>query len=388
MNENSQDDPNLHEKRVLACPPHATSDVRPRDCVGEDVAQNLAPSDGGNTGQRPVLLSSALSELASRFDAGNLIKVDSMLTQPCQYLEGVSVFSVNDGATTSKEGVSEEASAQCTGGIPEMRTSAMGEASRREKQEDSENPPEGNAAENNSDEQGRKIDLLDAAPFLMSEDGVVFQCFPVFEKEVFIVSLEDEALLMNDALPENIPVTPEIILEENNELQLPDTCDDGFPKQIDLDAVGKQEDHDRELHVAEEKSNLPEPKLSPQAEEREGGRHELTSRHEPDPPSVMELERAKSSPPLPDIPKTPEEGEDDSLSEKPKKRKIGAMAPPNKPITRKAKATPVESEELLLSEWFRCYVCSVVLPSAATLRHHLVKQHAEKTIESYQVSYI
>ncbi|XP_047500754.1 uncharacterized protein LOC125046827 isoform X2 [Penaeus chinensis] len=385
MNENNQDDPNLHEKRVLECPPLAASAARSRDCVGEDMAQNLAPSDDGNAGQRRVLLSSTLSELASRFDAGNLIKVDSMLNQPCQYLEGVSVFSVNDGATTSKEGVPEEVGTQCTEDIPEMRTSAMGEASTSvgEKQEDNENPSEGNTAESNGDEPGRKIDLLDAAPFLMSEDGVVFQCFPVFEKEVFIVSLEEEALLMNDALPENIPVTPEIILEENNELQLPDTCDDGFPKQISLDAVGKQ-DHDGELHVAEEKSNLPEPKLNPQTEEKEGGRHELTSCHEPDPPIIMELERAKSSPPLPDLPKTPEEGEDDSLSEKSKKRKICTIASQNKPVTRKAKATPVESEEPLLSEWFRCHVCSVVLPSAATLRHHLVKQHSEKTIESYQ----
>ncbi|KAG7171759.1 Gastrula zinc finger protein xFG20-1-like [Homarus americanus] len=53
------------------------------------------------------------------------------------------------------------------------------------------------------------------------------------------------------------------------------------------------------------------------------------------------------------------------------------------PFHRKPRTVAADPEEQGSSEWFRCTMCTDVLPSAATLRHHLVKQHQQQDIKSF-----
>ena len=204
----------------------------------------------------------------------------------------------------------------------------------------------GNVKEMEGGSENGKIDLLGDTSFLMSEEGVVYQCFPLSEQEVIIVSLEEGDLVVGEQV--SAPPLPSS--------SSPSSC--VSPSVPSLPPV---------MHS----STQTEPKVT-----ATGGGRPVCGVHEADAAHT----HGSTKP--------------DSLTTK-RRRKHSAkdtQPPTQEPHKEVTASTPanhsIKGREQVASDWLHCFMCPERLPSSATLRHHYATAHNQPHINPTKVSCI
>nr|XP_053636565.1 uncharacterized protein LOC128691710 [Cherax quadricarinatus]XP_053636566.1 uncharacterized protein LOC128691710 [Cherax quadricarinatus] len=368
--------------------------------ISQTMTHSTASETAGDTAQNSSLLTSEFCELTSKLDRDNLIKVE--LAQPCRYLEEVPIFGIGAADEVQQGGLSND-NVDLSERMSVLETTGLDPSH-------IETRPEGNAGiqtnvESDGEPKESKVDLLNSAPFLVSEDGVVFQCFPISEKEVIIVSLNDNSLATTDSLPSCVPIASESNSGGNtshlricppNNISAENKIDIGKKLNISLThpvdgtvpGVSSQDNTESSvvLSSVEHEGNYNTPSCT-MAESSTSIKKCASNHIKPgaevftssvccgavkDTQSNATINHKRK---LNCIVEDAEEG--------PRKEAKITHATVYAPLLRKPRSLAADSEEQMSSEWLKCSMCSNVLPSAATLRHHLVVQHQQKNITSF-----
>ncbi|XP_068251043.1 zinc finger protein 729-like [Palaemon carinicauda] len=376
--------------------PHSRP-VHTEEALVTEVLSNCPSSNDCNESHPPIILSSDLCELTSKYEGEALIKVDSMLAEPCKYLKGVSVFGVDDGEENDHHDL--------VGGSVELGKSM--EILKEDCGNNSKKLIVGNDHEdqslkvishgNEEEHKDARMNLLDSSPFLMNEEGVVFQCFPVSEKEVFIVSLEEEALLMNETLTED---ALSIASDHPSQLKL------GNPGTGDVTKAGEGMMDKFEggsqysiLSTSEADSYI---QNVPSSSFMSSSFHEPQRKDESQDSRLMSRGVLDNAPPdlvcqselpptnndncsfLSEKEKTTPLSKNDEYQEKEYKVTHATIfAPPlPPPPTRRMRKGTSEGGEAAM-ELYRCSICNEALPTSGTLRHHLINRHQQSNLDSF-----
>ncbi|XP_071512896.1 uncharacterized protein [Panulirus ornatus] len=375
------------------------------EVIASQALTQCSPAGSGGDGtQSSTSLTSELCELASKFDRESFIKVDSMFSQPCRDLEEVPIFGIEETDGEVQHNDLSGTNVDLTERMSVFDAAGLDSSSNIEtRTEDSSGVLA--EVEDGVESKEAKVDLLSTAPFLVSEEGVWFQCFPISEKEVIIVSLDDDALLMNDSLPGHITATSESNAEESTSLLRIDSVSSSVTEEkIDVEKkVTDPSVHQLEIDLSVTSHDNTSSSLSLSTS---GGRESNCNTPSCDvaelsginkvsvgsnlkpvfnvisaslPPAVVKNIQGNSSVSrkrkLKFIAENAEEG--------PRKEAKITYATIYAPVVRKPRSLAADCEEQPSLEWFRCSMCSSNLPSTATLRHHLVNKHKQKDIKSF-----
>lgn len=336
---------------------------------------------------------------------------ESVLTHPDRYLDGVPIFGMDEGEeahhthipTTNIDlaeriPILEPTDMGSTGFDAQSHQAAL-DPGCRESTECPESPqgqlkietlPED--TEDSVEPKDAKMELLNSVPFLVSEEGVLFQCFPLSEKEMIIMSVNDNSLLVNDSITNQIPTSDSasnattskydsiISVKEDSMLKLPTVSEissqQSDPSSIILSSAGITENDENlpscSAPEVSQSSGLPQISLVSHIDldTTASLQHDSLECHD-DNSSGRKI-RSKTVPAVNEV--TRENGM------KVTHATIYAPAP------RKMKGGGGEGEEQGGSDCLRCHLCSDTLPSLLTLRHHLVVTHNQADIKSYKVS--
>lgn len=403
--EHKQTENSTLQKRIPISSLHSNLVPGPEVMVSQALTQCSPAGSGGDGNQGSTSLTSELSELASKFDRESFIKVDSIFAQPCRDLEEVPIFGIEETDGEVHHNDLSGTNVELTERMSVFNSTGLDSSSNIETRTE-DNTGVLADVENIGEPKEGKVDLLNSAPFLVSEEGVWFQCFPISEKEIIIVSLDDDALLMNDSLTGHVTATSESNSEESTSLLRIDSLSNSVTEDK-LDAEKKVTDPP--VHQMEVDMNVTshDNASSSFTLSTSGGHESSCNTPSCDVAELSGLNRISVgsnlkpvinviSASLPPVVKNIQGNT--SLSRKRKLKVIAENAEegPRKeakityatiyaPVVRKPKSIAVDCEEQPSLEWFRCSMCSSNLPSTATLRHHLVKKHQQKDIKSFLV---
>ncbi|XP_050697490.1 uncharacterized protein LOC126985939 isoform X2 [Eriocheir sinensis] len=205
--------------------------------------------------------------------------------------------------------------------------------------------------------EGAKIDLLAATPLVMSEEGVVYQCFPLSEQEMIIVSLEEGRLMPGEMLqastiPSSSSSLPPSSSSSSSSSSLPPSSSSLPPSSSSLPPsssslppvpafplAAKIIVCDNKDHSATVSKGVTRPQRSAMKDKK---RHHVTG----------------------------------SQAAKEAHQQALVAAPSD--------GTRGRGVEEAACDWLRCSLCPKVLPSSGTLRHHFATAHGDVPVTQHQ----
>nr|XP_045596088.1 uncharacterized protein LOC123756796 [Procambarus clarkii]XP_045596089.1 uncharacterized protein LOC123756796 [Procambarus clarkii]XP_045596091.1 uncharacterized protein LOC123756796 [Procambarus clarkii] len=396
---------NLHSSLMPDSPASISQVMTQYTATGPTGSNSRTSSSQSSSLQLSFLQTSSLQtsefcELSTKLDRESLMKVNSMLVQPSRYLEDVPIFGIGEAEGEVPHTDLPVANIDLT-----ARMSILGLPSNLEGKGETSSGILASVVDGGESKE-TKMDLLNSAPFLVSEEGVMFQCFPISEKEVIIVSLNDSSLIINDSVAGHLPAISESnsggssshlrICPLNNTSTESKVGD--AEKKVNISLIQPM---DGAISGTSSQDVTSSVILS--SNEHESSYN--TPAYDMTPSSVLMKNCASGHikhvgntviNSLPHVPTNIVQCSNVAVN---RKGKLNCMAEGAKescqketeithatiytPFLRKPRNLAADSEEQMSSAGFKCSMCSDILPCAATLRHHLVKQHQQKDIKSF-----
>ncbi|KAK7079655.1 hypothetical protein SK128_022743 [Halocaridina rubra] len=375
----------MENKHIPQASTFQTLSLAPSGSLQNNRVQNLSvdtekecmPSNICDRPPLPAVLTSDLTGLTPKYEGDSLTKADTILTEPCHFLPEETVFSVNDGDKVKSTFVDSSMDLEKPGTLlredsdqPVMAGADMSTAVA--------NGVKGDEYLVGESSKDPRVNYMDTAPFVMNEEGVIFQCFSLSEKEVFLVSLEDETLLINEPLTEHhLPIVAEttnnhektdseIIADRQSEpVSVSKHIDTSFPAEDPSERNGTDvkicsKNHSA-LHSVSDDSNQKTLRTSDKSVESPGLCSVVDT-------SMINQKKKK-----------PVSGKAEDGEVKVTHATIYATS------TNKLGKGPEECEEIT-AELHRCTECSNTFPTNGTLRHHLVSEHSRCDLDEFKVS--